>query len=197
MSTKNWKLLAYLNLVLFFILFFSIDGDAPLFDAIWALLPVSLILFQKAKISGMTLDLTDDEVIVSSANQFFGTWVVWITTKRFVLCFPPLPKKGMKKFFSSLAMGDQKEKDPKQPYGYFLTKSTNIENYFNTETGMLLINLEDIHSVEIYEDKVGLRKEKMRRIKLKDGKTEICLHLGRIGGGKKAFNLIDSLKKTT
>ena len=197
MSAKNWKLLGYLNLVLFFILFVTLDGDAALFDAVWALLPVSLILFQKAKIARLSLDLIDGEVIESVVKQFLGAWVIWITTKRFVLCFPPLPKKGIKKFFSSIAMGDQKEEDPKQPYGYFLKKSTNIESYFNNESGMLSINLEDIDSVEIYEDKVGARKEKMRRIKLKDRKTEICLHLGRVGGGKKAFNVIDSLKKTT
>ena len=197
MSAKNWKLLGYLNLILFFILFVTLDGDAPLFDAVWALLPVSLILFQKAKIAGLSLDLIDGEVIEGVVSQFLGAWVIWITTKRFVLCFPPLPKKGIKKFFSSIAMGDQKEEDPKQPYGYFLKKSTNIEGYFNTESGILSINLEDIDSVEIYEDKVGARKEKMRRIKLKDRKTEICLHLGRVGGGKKAFNVIDSLKKTT
>lgn len=196
MNAKKWKILGYLIIVVFILLFFLLDEDHYMHDSgfIWIIPIFSVLFFQKSKLESLELDLIKGEVIDSCIKQSFAAWAIWKTNKRLVIYWPTGPKKGLSKFFTSMVTeGKNPEKNKNEPLGYFLQNSTNLDEFFNKETGYVSLNLEEIEEVEAHKEKLGIKKHSVRKIKLKDKKTIICLHLGVIGGGKKAYKLLDTI----
>tara|TARA_B000000532_G_C18802061_1_gene377473 strand:- start:310 stop:894 length:585 start_codon:yes stop_codon:yes gene_type:complete len=193
MSSKYLKLLGYLAIIIFILLFVTMDGESEAFKLVYVIPLISVLLFQKAQVASIKLDLLDDESVIENVRHAFGAWCFWSTNKRLVLYFPTGPKKGFNKFLTSMARKENPEENKIEPYGYFLSTSNNIDEVFSKETGFLSINIKDINSIETFEEKIGIKKWSMRRIKMNNQTTIVNLHLPSTKG-KKLRAILDSIK---